>query len=421
MSLPDLVVEIAFRTNPDATIPEWEDVSADVISFSVRRGRQRELDVVQAGVADIRLKNGDRRYDPAYSYSPFHPYVLPMRKVRVSAVWNSTTYYLFTGYVERWPLTWEAPQWGSVTITAVDGMAALAQADLADTLEQELSGSRIDRVLSAGTWPESTPQTGGYWTLGTSALDTTTILSYALSTAVLDTGMTTVAEEVIPEGGGLSALTHIQAVTQAERGVFFISGNGTAVFHDRHHRFGTASTVTFTDGSTSATRLPYQELEPTFDVDRLINEAIVTRPGGTPQSATDANSREKYFRRTLSLTLPLVTDAEAASRAEYEVTLRSEPHLEFTRLAVKPQADAATWPYALGLDIGDRVTVERTPGSFDPIPVETIIQDCFVESVAHQVTPSEWVTAWQLSPADDYDQFFVLGTSALDISTALGY
>ena len=51
--------------------------------------------------------------------------VIPMRPVRVSVDYSGTPYYLFTGYVERWPITWDAPTWGSVTLTGTDGMAAL--------------------------------------------------------------------------------------------------------------------------------------------------------------------------------------------------------------------------------------------------------------------------------------------------------
>jgi hypothetical protein len=98
------------------------------MGLSITRGRQYELDTIQASTLTLKLKNDDRRFDPTYTRSPYYPYVLPMRKIRVSVTYAAVTYYLFTGYVERWPLQWDAPAWGSVTLTAVDGMAALENA-----------------------------------------------------------------------------------------------------------------------------------------------------------------------------------------------------------------------------------------------------------------------------------------------------
>lgn len=425
MALPQIIVEVAFATDPDVSVPAYADISDRVLSVSVRRGRQHELDTVQAGTCTIRFDNGDRALDPTYTYSPYYPYVLPMRKIRVSATWAGTTYYLFTGYVERWPITWEAPKWGSVTVTAVDGMALLAQADLAGTFPQELSGARIARVLSAAFWPESTPASGAYWTLGTSALDTATILSYGIPATSVDTGQTLIPELIVGEGTDVSALAHIQDVVAAERGLFYIDGEGRAVFQDRHSRFGTASAVTFTDDLTSlsASRLKYQELLPEFSVDQIANEVIVTRAAGTPQSAIDGGSRTRYGRRTLPLTLELTTDTEALERARLELMFRKDARLEFPNLTVLPIAQDAAWPFALNIDLSDKVTVERTPDSVAAITAETIDRDGFVEAVQHDASPGVWATRYDLSPADRYQQFFTLGTAELnsEASAVLAY
>lgn len=412
MSLPELIVEVAFNTAPDAAVPEYEDISTDNMGITTRRGRQHELDTVQAGTCTIRLDNGDRRFDPTYTFSPHYPNVLPMKKVRVSAVWNAVTYYLFTGYVERWPISWEAPAWGSVTITAVDGMALLAQADVAGTFPEETTGARIDRVLAAAFWPDTTPAPG-YWTLGTSQLDTTTVLSYGIPQTLLDEGTVTMPEVTIEEGSSESALAHIQKAAAAERGLFFIDGEGRAVFQDRNARYGVASSVTFTDdlGSLSASRLKYQELDPEFDIEKVATEVIVTATGGTPQVASGFGNVP--VRRTLPLSLDLVSDAAALERAQFELALRKDARLDFPRLAVKPQAQDAAWPHALGLELSDKVTIERTPDSVEAIAPETIDRSVFVEAVAHNVTPSEWLTAYQLSPADMFDQFWILDTSEL--------
>jgi hypothetical protein len=120
-------------------------------------------------------------------------------------------------------------------------------------------------------------------------------------------------------------------------------------------------------------------------------------------------SRTRYRRRNLTLGLPLTTDSEASNRAWFEVALGKEPKLRFDRLPIKPAIDPGyAWPYALSLDIGDKVTVERTPQSTSAITSETIVRKCFVEAIEHVFTPSGWDVTYQLSPAQLYDQFFVL-------------
>jgi hypothetical protein len=157
VSLPTVTVEAAFRTDPDVTNPVWEDISAYAMGLSITSGRQYELDTIQASTLTLKLKNDDRRFDPTYTRSPYYPYVLPMRKIRVSVTYAAVTYYLFTGYVERWPLQWDAPAWGSVTLTAVDGMAALENAVVTGTFAQATTGQRISDVLTAAAWASVDP------------------------------------------------------------------------------------------------------------------------------------------------------------------------------------------------------------------------------------------------------------------------
>jgi hypothetical protein len=419
MALPTVTVEIAFSTDPDATVPNYQNVSAYAMGFSVRRGRQYELDTIQASTLTIRFANGDRRFDPSYTHSPYYPYVLPMRKIRVSATWQSVTYYLFTGYIERWPLSWEAPKWGAVDVVATDGLAALSQASLSGDFAEELTGARITEILTAAAWSNSTPA-AGFWTLDTSTLGTTTTLSYGVSATLIDDGQSLVQAATIPDDGSETALAHIQEIADAERGVFFIDGQGRAVFHDRSHRFNLASSVTFADSAFSSTRLPYQDLVPDFDVTRIVNEVKVTRTGGVTQTASDGQSIQAFLRRTLSLTPPLTTDTEALVQAQFELALRKDAELRFDKLTVMPAGYTSTWPHALGRELGDKITVEHTTGASSAITAETLSQTCFIEAIDHTVGAdfAKWETSFQLSPASHFEQFFVLGTAALDSATS---
>ena len=45
------IVEIAFTSNPFDDTPVWNDVTGDLLNFTVRRGRQYEMDRFEAGTA----------------------------------------------------------------------------------------------------------------------------------------------------------------------------------------------------------------------------------------------------------------------------------------------------------------------------------------------------------------------------------
>src|SRR4051794_16067073 len=232
-----------------------------------------ELDQVQTGSLSFTLDNSDRRFDPAFTASPFYPNVVPMRKVRLSATFAGTTYYVFTGYISDWTPQFSRPNYAEVQLTAHDAFEALGQAAITGTFPQEASGARIGRVLEAGGWPASTAASGGFWRLGVSQLGNTTVLGYGIPTSVLDTGGEMIPTATFVDTDGVNALSHLLDVADSELGVVFVDGQGRFIFHDRFHRLkSTSSIVTFTDGATgSASRINYADIVPRFDRERLAN------------------------------------------------------------------------------------------------------------------------------------------------------
>ena len=416
MSLPYLRCEIAFASDPGGGSPVYQDVSSRIMAVSIRRGRQYELDTIQPSTLSIRLDNGDRALDPTYTSSPFYPNVLPMRPIRISADWAGTTYYLYTGYVERWPITTrEAPAWGSATLVGIDGLATLSACLLTGTFAQETTGQRISEVLTAAGWASSAPVSASYWKLDTGQLDTTTRLSYTPPTTIIDAGRSTVQGVTIDTTTNTDALSHIQLMAAAERGLFFIDGQGRAVFHDRAHRFNTPTLGRFVDVASSPSGIYYQDLVPDFDAARIYNEITVTAtPGGTAQRASDATSQLHYLRRSLVLTPPLVSDADALSLATFELSLHKDAQYRLAQLTLKPQGQDACWPHALGRELSDKILVSRTAATPTQTQTQQVDRPCFVESIQHDITPSEWKTTFQLSPADLYTGWFQLDVAQLD-------
>ncbi|MDD5512002.1 MAG: hypothetical protein PHI12_14535, partial [Dehalococcoidales bacterium] len=81
MARPTIVVRIAFATDPFADTPTWTDVSADVMSFSIERGRQHFLDRIEAGTVYLVLKNSSGNYWPNNAAGDYYPNVLPGKRI----------------------------------------------------------------------------------------------------------------------------------------------------------------------------------------------------------------------------------------------------------------------------------------------------------------------------------------------------
>jgi hypothetical protein len=104
-TFPTLLFQLS--TSPPSGAPSWQDVTPYLVAGSFKRGRSFELDRVEAGTAEFRVLNIDRRFDPIYSGSPYYPNLVPLRRVRLLAEWNGLNYALWDGYIEsiqqEWP------------------------------------------------------------------------------------------------------------------------------------------------------------------------------------------------------------------------------------------------------------------------------------------------------------------------------
>lgn len=127
-NLPVVTVEVAFVTDPGAT-PTWVAVGP-VEGFTLRRGRSQESDKFFAGRATIVLVNDDRRFDPSYAAGPYYPNVVPMRRVRIRAEWESVTYDVFNGYADGWEQIYEPPKVAQCILSATDAFKVLANIEL---------------------------------------------------------------------------------------------------------------------------------------------------------------------------------------------------------------------------------------------------------------------------------------------------
>jgi hypothetical protein len=418
MNLPTLISRVAFGATPDVALPSYTDVSDCALEFHCRRGRANERAQTDVGTASVVYSNRDRRFDPTFAGSPFSPNVVPMVKMQHAANWSGTEYKLHTGHVENWPLQWESPTWQRTAPSVSDAFAALQIAQVTGSFPQQTTGARVAAVLAAISWPTSAGSAGTGWTLDTSALGTTTLLAPSVPLTNIATGLSVMQAVDVVDSQPRSALDLIQEASAAEPGMFYIAGDGTAVFEDRQARYTRTVAATFSD-NPSGSDIQYEDMTPDYDIARVINDVVATTTiGGTPTTAlaSDSVSVNRFFRRSATINVPLTTLAALQDRANFELTQYAYPFVRFDRMVVRPAGQPTAWPTLLGLELGSKVTITRTPAQGT-----TIVRTCFVESVEHAVTRDDWTVTMQLSPGEAYTNAWVLDTSALDVNTTLVY
>jgi len=392
MAWPTLLIEIAFGDAPLTAIASniWTDITAYVISFSTKRGRQNTLGRIEAGTAELVLDNSDRRFDPTYTSSPYSPNVVPMKKLRISATYSGTTYRLFVGHIESWPPDWPGGLDATTTIRCSDAFKYFALKKLNGAYSNEFTNWSIDTWLTNISWP---------------AADR----SLASGQSQIQSGTFT----------NTPALQHFQNVVDVENGLFFMGGDGKATFQNRHYRLtnSLSSVATFGDG---AGELPWLHVTSRYDDTNLWNEARVTRTGGTEQVATDTASQAAYFTRTLTKNLPLYTDAEALALAQWLVGVYASPLFQFMSVTLDGLMDDLLWPHMLSRALSERITITERP---PPISASIITQECYIEAIAHEVGSDYWRTTFQVSPASALT-YWVLQDAVygvLNVTTRLAY
>ena len=403
-----LTCEIAFDSNPLDSSQTFTDVTAYLRSFETTRGRISDLTEFQTGTATVVLDNRDNRFSPNqsthfYDSSAGRTKIQPLKRLRIRATNSSTTYDIFHGFVESFPVQYAGQGYDASTkIRVVDAFKLFFNATLDGvgwrlgisklgsttrlslTQAQELSSIRVKNILD----------------------------SFGYSNQAISTGQLQVQTQ--PETDDL--LTALRKVEQAENGTFFIGANGDATFRDRNFRLTNTTTPSATFGQGGG-ELPYVDIVSAYDDSKIINTVQRTRTGGSTQITIDSDSVERFGAHVLTESGTLnVSDADAASIAEQKVVANSIPQTTVESLSFAPQQNTGLWAKALGLDIGSFVEAKvTTPSS----TVETY--DLFIERIKHKVDARNKTWNWQigLSPAET--GAWILGVSKLGIDTNISY
>jgi len=349
------------------------DVSDQVQSVSITRGRNAQSDAFQTGTASVRIADVNGDFNPQNASSPYAGLLLPLRKIVLSGVDNNTglTYPLFAGYITGYNYT-QAQVVGEVsytTLTAVDGFRLLNLGNVttvAGSSAGQLSGARITNILDAIAWPSSMRD--------------------------VDAGLTTLQAD---PGTSRTALNALQTVELSEYGAVYMDPAGNFVFQDRALTSSSVSgaSTTFADDGSG---IEYGNVRWVLDDTLIYNKASITATGLATQTASNQDSIDKYFLHSYTKTdLLMETTAEALNYAQAYVASRQETTVRCDAVTLK---DLNTVGYdagivaALGLDYFDTITVKSTqPNSVGTSTLDKTLQ---VFGVSHNITPNTWVTTF---------------------------
>ena len=358
------------------------DVSNVVNSVNIKRGRSATADEFQTGSMTLRIVDQNGDFNPQNASSPYYGLLDPMRKVLISATYNSIVYPMFSGFITSYTTTTpkNANDVVYTDITAVDATRLAQNAQISTVTGAtagDLSGTRINQILNTISWPSSMRD--------------------------VDAGLTTLQAD---PGTARTALAALQTATNSEYGAIYVDAAGSWTFQDRLVTTASigATPTLFNDNGTD---IGYFNAVWRLDDTLVFNQANITRTGGTVQNATNAASVAKYFAHTYNQQdLLMQTDAVALDYARAYVASRAETSVRCDAIELDLYTDNYNTGIiaALDLDFFDPVTITTNqPGA------STLTKTLQVFGVAHSVTPNKWRTTFTtLEPVIDG---FIIGNT----------
>lgn len=342
------------------------DYSSRTTDIAIRRGRNILQDTYDAGQATVRILDPNGDFNPQNTSSPIYGYLQPARKIQISADYNGTTYYLFSGYTADYRYSYPTGQQTAyVTITSFDGfkiMNTSAITTVAGASAGQDTGARVNAILDQISWPATMRD--------------------------VDTGNTLCQADPATSRTALSALKTAEIT---EYGAFYCDVYGNAVFQNR--AFTVASIGgTPTVFNQTGTGIPYADIKFAFDDKLVYNSANIQNVGGTVQTASDAASIATYFLHSYTQqNLIGQTDTDALNYARAYVASRKDTTIRIDALTL----DLTTANYsagvtaALSLDYFSPVTITNTTANGS-----TITKTLQIQGVSHDITPNSWNTTF---------------------------
>jgi hypothetical protein len=382
---------LGFGILGDGTAPALViDVTDVTRSISIKRGRNILQDTYQAGNAIIRIFDPTGRFNPQNENSDLFGQLTPLRKLRISAAYEGNNYYLFSGYTTTYAYSYDQSENVSyVDITAVDGFRLFNLANITTVTGQangDDTGERIGKILDTVSFPNSM--------------------------RALDVGDSLCQADPATTRTALNAIVNAEF---SEQGAFYMDSEGQAVFKNRTAVVSSAGGTPIEFNQTGD--IPYKNLQFAFDDKLIINQATITRIGGSPQFAEDAGSVATFFPHSVNYNdLVVQTDTDANNIARIYVATRSDTTIRIDLMTVDLLDTAVPTDTMLAMDYFQNVDISniQPDGS-------TITKNLQVQGISWDITPNRWLgTFTTLEPITDG---FIIGNTTYGVlgDDILGY
>ena len=348
------------------------DVTSDVQSVSIRRGRSRDLETFFTGTCSVRLLNNERKYENTNTSSPYSPGIEPLINIHIDATTDGGSTYkdLFVGFVT------------DINLTYPDKNNSFADFIGADAFMKLSNTSLINASFSS--------------------TDSGTLIANVLDNANIKFGAERDIETGISTMQSLSSLSEntlsvLQNIERSENGLLFMSKDGKITFKSRHTTFPSTPDATFSDDGSD---VPYLRVDYINDDNEIFNIVSLTRIGGTTQTVENTASQGKYLIRTLSRTgLYNSSDSDVLDAANFLLGKFQDALIRFDNLVVDlTEATTGNQNTILDREVGDVVKVELTPpGSGSPAQITS---NEIIDSISYNITPALFTCSYKLSNAD---------------------
>lgn len=373
---------------------DFVDATDHVLSVAIQRGRNSQIDQFSPGTCRILADDraSGRLFDPANTASSYYTGdfdLAPRRAVKILA----GTAELFVGALTDLDITYELPNLSFASLLAADGLYELSRTALtAFTPSSQLTSARVSAILDR---PE---------------------VNFSTALRDITTGVATCGTVAYSDNS--NTLTALQAVAIAEDGRLFINRRGQVQFDPRIEF--TFSTAIASFGGTAATDIPILSIGVGYGQETLFNRVQVEIDGGAAaQVVSDSASQTQYGVQTLALSnVPLNTLAAGSALAQNLLDKYKDPVFRFDEITTSLNAlGTAQYATVLALDVGDLISITKTYTTGLPL---TRTETVFIESVNHDITPTDHRIRFGLGQAQLLTTF-ILDTDQLDdVDVGLG-